>query len=454
MTLADPEPRRRSLRIEYAFAALIAAGLIWTAIYFYRFGYLPQPWFYEPSGTFMDWYSLAHWGHLPGAYDIERTIYPPLSFVVMKVFGQAECYRNAIGEPSRDCDHWGIYALSAMVVINLVLTTLAYRKLDRASYLPRAFAMSLGLPMLYAYERGNLILFCYGALLLAYGPLLKSARLRWFFGGMTVNFKVYMIAAIVAPLLRRRWLQVEGMLIAAAAIYLVTWQILGEGSPQEILRNVTSYASSFGAGGVLDIWYAGSFVPVISLLKGETFPVLTILDSRSVDILLPTVVTYVRITQVMILLAAAASWLRPEVVPTTRMVFLAIAFALTTSEAGGYTQILLLMFVFMEPWRGRARPIAIVAAYFLCIPADIVIMGMPPLVRWSWLAGTEIIAQYGVGLLALLRPFFAYLIVHSLCAATLRDVWTDIRHQGWSHRWRYRHDTPMLPGIEPPRPAA
>ena len=51
-----------------------------------------------------------------------------------------------------------------------------------------------------------------------------------------------------------------------------------------------------------------------------------------------------------IILASAMAWPRPEVVPMSRLTMLAVAVALITSEAGGYTQILILilMFVFME----------------------------------------------------------------------------------------------------------
>jgi hypothetical protein len=308
--------------------------------------------------------------------------------------------------------------------------------------------------MMFAFERGNVLLFTYTAVLLAFGPLLKSARLRWFFGGVALNFKIYLIGAMLAPLLRRRWIQTEGMLVFAVLIYIATWAILGEGSPAQIIRNVTTYVGGFGAGGFLDLWYAGSFIPAISLLKGETFPITTVLDSRTVDILLVVTVVYLRTTQILIVLAAIAAWFRPEAVPPHRMVFLAIALALSSSEAGGYTQVLLLIFVFMEPWRGVGRPLALVTAYLLCVPAETTIFDVPPMVRASWLwGGAPVITQYGVGLASFLRLVGNYFITICLCCVTLHDVWADIRNQGWRDRWRYRRDAPLLPLVEPPVPA-
>lgn len=451
MTTANwSKPGKAQLAIEHAFMAMILTGLAYTGWFLWENGYLPQPFFYEPSGTFMDWYSLSYYAVNRGAYDIEGSIYPPLSFVVMKIFTISECYLNARGEPSRDCDYWGIVVLSVALVMAGLISCLTLRKLDRSTWIPRATAMSLGLPMVYAYERGNLVLICYSCVLLAYGDLLKSARLKWFFGGLAINFKVYLVGAAMAPLLKRRWVQTEGILIFALLVYLVTWMILGEGNPREVVGNITYYASQFGAGRVLDLWYPSSFVPAISLLRGEYFSILELLDSRLVDRLLVFCLFLLYSSQIMIVLGAVATWIRPEVVPFHRVVFFAISIALVSSEAGGYTEILFLIFVFMERWRGYGRPIAIVMAYILCIPGEIVIEKVQPIVRWSWITGQDVIADYGVGILSLIRPILVVIIIWCLSSVTLRDVWSDIHLNGWGKRWRFRHDAPILPGIPKP----
>jgi len=418
------------LCVEYAFLFLIIAGIAHTAWFFYVNKYLPQPFFYEPWGTFMDWYSLSYWGSNRGAYDIERTIYPPISFVTLKLFSISSCYPNSIGEPSRDCDPIGAIALVAMFFINIGLTFISFRKLDKSNFIPRAAALSMGLPMLYGLERGNLLLFCYACVVLAFGPLLYSARWRWFFGGMAVNFKVYLVAAIMAPLLHRRWLQTEGMIVYAALVFIATWLILGEGSPAQVVGNIMSYASTFGASRVLDMWYASSFVPAISLLRGDAFPILTILDSDHVSSLLIAAQFLLYSTQVLIVLSALATWLRPDLVPINRSLLFAITLALISSEAGGYTEILLFFFVFQERWKGYAIPVAICIAYFMCIPFEIVGGKVNPIVRVSWLAQTEVIADYGIGIIAILRPVLKSLIIWLLAFVTLRDVFMAIRKDG------------------------
>lgn len=438
------------LFIEYGFAFLIAASIAYTCWFFYKNLYLPQPFFYEPSGTFMDWYSLVYYAKHPGAYNIAGTIYPPLSFIILNIFSDGRCYQSTTGELNRACDPWGIVVMSAIFVINVFFTFLSFRKADKKTWIPRSFAISFGLPMIFGYERGNFVLFTYTCVLLGFGPLLKSARLRWFFAGASINFKVYLVGAALAPLLHRRWMQTEGIIVATFLIYMGTWAIFGEGSPEQIIGNVTSYGSNFGAAQLLDIWYPSSFIPAISLLRGMLFPIYTILDSQISDLLLAACIFLQRSAQVMIAGAAVAIWLRPESVPRHRAVFFAIAMALATAEAGGYTHVILLLFVFMERWKGIAVSAAIVMAYMLCVPVEWVVSPVAPLVRWSYLADTDVIVQYGFGIFAFLRPILGIFIIWLLSFVTMRDVWRDIRSQGWSGRWRYRDDAPILPRVVPP----
>uniref|UniRef100_UPI0025E6740D glycosyltransferase 87 family protein n=1 Tax=Novosphingobium sp. Chol11 TaxID=1385763 RepID=UPI0025E6740D len=431
----------------------IIASIGYTIWFLLKYHYLPQPFFYEPSGTWMDWYSLTQWGQHKGAYDTAQSIYPPLSFVLLKLFAIPHCYDLTYSEEVRPCDWVGGLVLTLMWLVNFPLTYFSFRKIDRATALPRAFALAFGFPMLFAFERGNLLLFCYACVVLAYGPLLKSARLRWLFAGIAVNFKVYLVAALLAPLLRRRWLAVEGAVICTVLVYLVTWYILGEGSPAQLIRNLGNYSGGFGAAALLDLWFPSSYIPVRLLLDGS-FPVYVIMGSQEAAMIYIGITVFMRFVQALIVLAAVAAWFRPEVVPPHRLVYLAISLALSASEAGGYTQVLLILFVFMETWRGIARPIAIVIAYVLCISFDITFSAAPPLVRDSFLGNTYVIAEYGFGLMSLLRPGMMLTMAALLSGVTIAAVWADIRQQGWRGRWRYRRDLPLLPGVLRPAPIA
>ncbi len=445
------ESRSLSVGVEYCLALVVAVALFGVIFHLLDAGYLPQPFFYEPNDTFMDWFNTKFWAHNPGAYDAWLSIYPPLSFLLLIPLGDPTCYAGTEGVTSRDCDFAGIVILHAIFILNIILTAWAFSKIDKKTAVSRSFALSSGLPMLFALERGNLILVTYTFFVLAFGPILFSARSRWIFAAIAVNLKIYLFAILAAFLLRRRWYWVEGTLIATTAVYFLSLGLFGQGTLFEIYENIVGFSGAFEAQGVLDTWLAASYKPMIGLMQGE-FPVSGVIGSRAVEYGLIAIKTGILTAQTGIVLACVATWARPEIVPPHRLAFLAISMVAITVESGGYIYIFPIFFVMMERWKGLARPIAISLAYILCIPWDIVVGDLPPVVRESYLAGRQVYTTYGVGLGPFVRPGLMILMVIALSAATIRDVWVDFREQGWKGRWRFRHDHPLLPWVERPQP--
>jgi hypothetical protein len=451
MTAAAP-PKSGWRWLEWAFA-IATLTLIGRALWFLQeWGYLPQPFFFEPSDTYMDWFNTAYWAHDPGPYDTWGTLYPPLSFVILRLLGIPHCYAGAEGLPARDCDWVGIVVIHGFFVINAILIALTYMKIDRTTAAQRSIALAAGMPMLYALDRGNILLLCFTCMLLAYGPLLHKTRWRWLFAGLAVNFKVYLIAPIAAQLLRRRWVWFEGAMIAAVLIYVATYLILGSGTPMEIYRNIRDFTEGWVAANATDIWYAATYKPLLSLLSGN-FPLSSLIGSDMVEGGLIVLPALVHLGQAAIVLAAIATWLRPEVVPPHRVAFLGTAMALISSEAGGYTYILGILLVFMERWRGVARPLAILCCYLLCLPGDIPLGQFATLYRESFLTSAQVEVKLSVGLGMILRPGLLLIATMALSSATIHDVWIDIRDQGWKTRWRFRRDARLLPTAERPEPS-
>jgi len=148
--------------------------------------------------------------------------------------------------------------------------------------------------------------------------------------------------------------------------------------------------------------------------------------------------------------AAAITWLRPEVVPPYRLAFFGAALAMVTSETSTYTQPIVFFFVLMEPWKGWERIAALVATYILCIPGDIMISGPTRVQSFSFIGNRFVLAEYAVSLGMILRPFIFMLPAYFLSFLTIKDVWLDIRRQGWATRPRFFSDLPLLPGVAKP----
>ena len=448
---------RNGLLVEWALAGVILSSVIWSLWHLWYYSYLPQPFFYEPSDLFADWFNTSYWARNEGAYDVWTTLYPPLSFVFLGIFGIDECYpRSRAYDPSaglaaRDCDWLGTLTLFGAYLLSAYVAWRIIRKLtpDRSRIIPRTICVALGWPLLDALERGNLMLVAFVCFALAFGPLLKSARLRWLFAGLAVNFKVYLIAAIMPLLFKRRWMWVEGALISIVLVYLVTFAIFGHGTPVEIVRNLTSW-SQLGTASPLDMWFSTTYKAFIGLLKGEVFPATLILGSATVDTLqwvLPALLYFVQAT---VLLAFVAAWYRPEKVSHYRLINLGTMFALITSEAGGYTPAFFTLLIMLEKWKGAARAWCIVMCYLLAISYDISLDQAQEVVRDTAIRDSTVIVTFYVTVGPFIRPAMILSIPFVLALATIRDVWLDVRNQGWAERWRYRSDAPVLPWVERP----
>lgn len=448
--------RRWQLYVEWAFAAAIICCIIYTAIFLFKNNYLPFTFFYEPDDIYADWFNTTYWSYDRGSYDTWTTLYPPLSFVVLAALTNSACYParavavdGGFGLAARDCDWISFVWIWGFFLLNIVLVYLTLRKINRETAIPRTICIALGWPMLNGLERGNLMLMAFTVFLLGFGPLLRSAKVKWFCVGLAVNFKVYLIGALFAPLLKRRWRWVECAVLSTVLVYMISFAILGRGTLIELIGNLQNW-SALPAASPLDMWSATTYEALYKLLDSEQYPMSAIIGSNSVAILHIVIPAILHTTQACILMAAAATWLRPEVVPNHRAINFALMLALISSEAGGYTSAFFIFLVMLEPWKGFGLKLAIVLCYVLSLPADIAVGEVAPVARDTYFGhSTTIITAY-IKLGPFLRPLLIQIVAVALAFVTIRDVWADVRNQGWSTRWRYRHDASLLPWIRKP----
>lgn len=438
----------------------VVLSIIYPLVHLFTYGYLPQPFFYAPDDIWADWFNTAYFAYDKGTYDAWRAIYPPLSFVFLRIFTLQRCYVPTDGADSspglaaRPCDWWGLLSLHTFYIIAVALAAYSFYKWDRKTALWRSIAIGLGFPFLDGLERGNLVIVSFICLMLAFGPILKSARLRAVAVGLAINFKVYLIASLMPLLLRRRWRFVEWALLSTIIIFLATYAILGRGTPVEIYNNILEFNEwQSQATDLLGIWFSTTFTPHLGLLNSNAISVPDLIGSRNTDLLLIVIPVLVHSTQAVLLIAAVATWLKPGVVPYYRVVNLGLMLALITSESGGYAQVYFMYFVFFEKFEGWGRRWAIVACYLLCpstdIPLDTVFL---PVVRDTYLWGTTVIVTFYVMLGPFIRPLIVLSVPFALSLVTIRQVWTKIREEGVTDRWLFQHDVAALIGSRDPIP--
>lgn len=408
MIPARTSGRHWSLGFEVLFALVVVGSVIWAGWRLSHFGLLPQPFFWVVSDTLMDWHNPAYWAHNSGAYEVWRSVYPPLSFVFLKVFSTGACYVN---DPfaGRDCDRWGQISLLGFYLLNAVLLYRHFRSVDPRTALVRTVVLVVGMPMLFGLERGNLIIPCFTAFILGHSRLLKSARARWLAQAFAINFKPYLVLTLIPFLVRRRWRWFEGAGIATLAVYLVTLVIIGGGTPMEIARHTGELAALQTGSAWSDLYYATSYAPLVRFMTSD-FPVMDYVGSRPVEALTLALPLLTLFGQIGVVVAVCAAWIKRAAVPMQWMNGAICAMILSSSQPSAYAQIFMLFFVFMEPWKGPTRIMMLVCAYALSIVGDYSLFDIPQLPMESWLSGREVLPSVGVALGQFVRPGLVLLI--------------------------------------------
>ena len=392
-------------------------------------GYLPQPFIWDPSDTFMDWFNPAYWAHQPGVYSVWGSIYPPISFVLLKALSIPGCYSSSpfLG---RDCDTVGIVSILAIYFAAMAVTWVSFRRhhpLHRAVI--RTLAVALGYPALFALERGNLLIATYIGFVLAFGSVLRSRWGRAFAAAVTINFKPYLLFSTLAWAVLRQWRLLERAALATVAVYLATWAIVGSGSLGEIVANMTNWVAFTGGDAVTEVYYATSYNGLFDLVK-HGFPIANIMPSRTYDIFHLVVTMAMRIVQLTGVGAMVAGWLQPRAISEHRLVALLVLLSLTQQSPGGYASLFIVYIVFLEPWRGVGPIIATIITYLVSLPVDWVFAYLPEPQTFAWLTGRGVTAQFGIALGQFIRPFGLLVILFALSLDTIAAVARN------HHRWR------------------
>jgi hypothetical protein len=401
-------------------AGLILIALVRVVLFFSGAGYLPPPFFYNADDTFMDWYNTAYWAHVSGAYDQWLSIYPPLSFVFLRIFSIPACYR-ASSAVARSCDPVGIWVLLICFALNLVLVFLCFRAADRATAVPRTVAMGLGMPMLFALERGNLIVPCFTLVVLGHGRLIRSAWMKWVAVALTINFKPYLILLAAGPSVRLRWRWLEGCGLICVLIYIVTYALQGDGLPDVLARNTILFNIRTTAIVFNSALFSTSYVSVLEAFK-SALPITTFIGSQPVEIAEIVMPMAIRAGQAGVVLCFLLAVFRPTRISTSRMAALGMAAFLATTNPGGYAEVFLLFFVLFEPWRGAFRITALMATYLLCIPFDLPIVKIAHDVEDSFLSSRTVGNDISVNFGQFIRPGLVLLIDYGLVGASLIDL--------------------------------
>ncbi len=410
--------------VEWFFGAAMVFSLAYVAIFLWQQGYLPQPFFFDPSDSLMDLFHPAYWGR-HGAYSAWYSVYLPLSFVFLRALSNPECY-GTDSFTARDCDLWLRCVFFGFFFLNLYLIYRGLRRRDRGTAIPRLLALGLGLPMLHGVDRGNLVIPSLSCFLLAVGPglgrSLSHVRARHWFLALAINLKGYLLVVILPRLVARhiRWLVRAGFCIAG--VYAITYLIQGGGLPGELIENARRFREEASDQFWEKIYASTSYEPVLRFVKSE-FSFLSFMSSKVVD----TVVPIVKVAMGLALVATCAVYvlasLRARRVSPNKLSALTLSFLFVMTESNGsYALIFLFALIFLERWKGWSGKLVIFGSYLLCLPLDLPWTVNFEGMTYSWWTSRVVYTEYGASAGQILRPAVLLLIHYGLSWNIAREL--------------------------------
>jgi hypothetical protein len=367
----------------------------------------------------MDGYHTGYWTNNYGAYDIWVTVYPPLAFVFLKIFTIKSCYVDG-PFAGRTCDWLLLSMLIGFFISNIFIVFGCYQKANKTTSTIRTTALCLGLPMIFALDRGNIIVPCFTCFALGHGRFLRSAKLKWLAVAMSVNLKPYLIGALASFIVRRKWRWFEGAALSVALVYALTWAALGAGSLTELIGNTVAYQDIGGNIPFAASFYSGSYRSLGALI--QSVPLMSSVGSRPLEIVEPLPNILIRVGQLGVIMCFAGAVFRPAAVTTHRLSAMIVAMAISSVEVGGYAEVFLIFLVFMERWKGVTVGFALVSAYLLCIPMDHMAISLYHQTKPDYLSNRTIDYDYGLSWGQFMRPGLILIIQYALSIATMLDL--------------------------------
>lgn len=397
--------QRRILAYLYVMVAVIGAGCVYYMQYFFNKGYLPSPFLYDKSNTFMDLFNPLYWAFDAGRYTDWGSVYPPLNFLILRVIHFVFA-GGCPGDPELMRDNSPLViagiCLIYLAIPAFMLKTRHWREISNAEKLPVYLAIILSTPMLFVLERGNVAtVLC---LILLTIILSKIGFVRCIGIALLINLKPYFALLMFYYIARQNW----KALATCTALSGLFFTIPGLALDNHFLvffKNIFSFSQEEGLFSLREAMSLPSSISAFSyVLKNQDGAMVAseLLASENI-VFIVYVIEMVKWGTIVTSFTALMT--RSKVMRDAEIIILLIV-AITNLGVwvGGYT---LIYYVALIPVliKMRARWLYIVLLATLAMPLDIV-----PLMagfignHYSYLSGSAIDVQWTLGLGSVVRP--------------------------------------------------
>lgn len=376
-------------------------------------GYLPSPFFYDKSDSYMDLFNPIYWSCAGGAYEKWRTIYPPLPFLLLKFFYISP--KDLICLVPSELRAIGSSSLFAINLIYLtgciaVFFTKAWRDLNADLIVLTLLVTLLSTPMLFALERGNLILLApfFLAIILSEKEYTKASALA-----VLINLKPYFAMLLLAYPLKKDFRGGGIAVLLSGLVFLITG-ILFDDHFFLFFQNIFNFSQQSSFSGRELIGFPSSISAFAYFLKiPNVFNVISKFLNpeviKQVSVLIE-ILKWSSLVYAIITIARKSIFLTENEVIATLLVIISNLGV----WVGGYTLLLYFTLIpILSMMRFRWLYLLILAV--IAMPLDLIVLSSANIgQQYSYLSDSLVNVNWTLGLGSLLRPIINLLLLYLL----------------------------------------
>ncbi len=374
-------------------------------------GYLPSPFFYDKSDTFMDLFNALHWAYDDRRYTDWSSVYPPLNFIFLRFldfvfagagYGAPEFMRE------QSSSLIGGLCLMYLTIPALVLKTNLWLGFSKIEKILLYFAIILSPPMLFALERGNMILLA--PILLAIALSNTGVR-RGASIAILINLKAYLALLLIYYVARRNWKDLAICVVMSGSIFLISGFILDKHFFL-FFPNLLNFSHGDGMFSLREMMAMPSSISAFSYVLKS--PAAVALASEQVNpTVIPIVVSIIEISKwVSLAIPLVVLFIKAPVMRDAEIFALLVVLISNMGVwVGGYTLIfyIVLIPVFIS-LHGRWLSIGILI--LLALPFDLVPLMQESIgIQYSYFSDSYTSVNWTLGLGSVIRPIVNLLLL-------------------------------------------
>ena len=394
---------------------LVAIGFIDCIQFFLKNGYLPSPFLFDKSDTFMDLFNPMYWAFDAGRYTEWGSVYPPLNFILLRVLNFVSAGEWS-GSPEFMRDNSPlvimVFCLVYLVIPVVMLTMRHWQGISTRDKILIYFVIILSPPMLFALERGNLVVLCPVFLAIV---LSKIDFLRGIGIALLINFKPYFVIFLLYYAIRKDWKGLIYCTFLSGIFFMIPGLILDE-NYIFFLKNILDFSQEQNLFSLREIMSFPASISVFSYVLKN--PEGAMFASRLIGLdKIPFVIILIEFFKWSVIIMSLVFLIKKSDVMRDEEIFTLLTLVITNLGiwVGGYT---LIYYTALIPVFIKMRGHMIYMAFLslMVMPLDMIpLIGESIGNQYSFLFSSTVYVDWTLGVGSMVRPIINIALPMILC---------------------------------------